>query len=116
MSLLEGYRLFTGNYIYESDIPSNQKLELIRFLKEADADDIIDILSGEYAVEGLTEDEMEVVNDVIEEKFGKHIGKVWSGKYGMKAGGEMVGKKAKQAGEYVGKKAKQAGEYASKKS
>jgi len=84
MSLLEGYRLFTGHYIYESDIPSEDKLTLIRFLKEADADDIIDILSGQYGVEGLSEGDMELVNDILEGKFStgaKAVGKgaSWAG-------------------------------------
>ncbi len=77
MSLLEGYRLFTGYYIYESEeLPSEGKLEYIRFLKEASGDDIIDILSGQYeGIEGLTEEEMEAVNDFIEERYGKETAK-----------------------------------------
>jgi hypothetical protein len=71
MSLLEGYRLFTGYYVYESEIPADQKLEFVKFLKEASADDIIDVLSGEYeGISGLTEDEMIALNDYVEEKFG----------------------------------------------
>jgi hypothetical protein len=88
MSLLEGYRLFTGNYIYESDIPSEDKLELIRFLKEADADGIIDILSGKYVVEGLTEEDMEAVNTFLEGRAG----------VAMKAGKELAGKGVAAAG------------------
>ena len=72
MSLLEGYRLFTGYYIYESEMPSEAKLEFVKFLKEASADDIMDILSGQYeAVQGLTEEEMEAVHQVLDERFGK---------------------------------------------
>jgi hypothetical protein len=94
MSLLEGYRLFTGYYIYESEqLLPEAKLEFIRFLKEASADDIIDILSGQYeGVEGLTEEEMEAVNDFIEEKYGmttakKALAKIKTlpGKAGAKA-------------------------------
>jgi len=72
MSLLEGYRLFTGYYIYESEeLVSEAKLEFIQFLKEASADDIVDILSGQYeGVEGLSEEEMTAVHDFLEEKFG----------------------------------------------
>lgn len=69
MSLLEEYRLFTGHYVYESDIPSEDKLALIRFLKEATGDEIVDILSGEYGVQGLTEADMELVNDILEGKL-----------------------------------------------
>jgi hypothetical protein len=92
MSLLEGYRLFTGNYIYESDIASEDKLELIRFLKEANADDIVDILSGKYAVEGLTEEDMEAVNNFLE-------GKVSTA---LKAGRELAGKAGKKVSKVMG--------------
>ena len=91
MSLLEGYRLFTGYYVYESDMPSEAKLEFVQFLKEADADDIVDILEGQYeGVEALTEDEMEALNDLLQEKFGR--AGAWVGK---KAGAMKAGYKAK---------------------
>jgi len=91
MSLLEGYRLFTGYYIYESEaLPSAAKLEFVQFLKEASADDIVDILSGQYeGVEGLSEEEMESVHDFLEERFG------------MKRGAAYVGKKAAAGKEAV---------------
>ena len=105
MSLLEGYRLFTGYYIYESEsLPSEGKLEFIRFLKEATADDIIDILSGQYeGIEGLTEEEMEAVNSFLEEKF--KVPKVPA----------SVKKKAGEAGSWIAKKSKGPRGYVSKK-
>ena len=94
MSLIEGYRLFTGNYIYESDLPSEAKLEFIQFLKEASGDDIIDVLEGQYeGVEGLTEDEMEALNTFIEEKFGA----AWAATKGF------VGRQAGRVGQQAGK-------------
>jgi hypothetical protein len=94
MSLLEGYRLFTGYYIYESDMPSEAKLDYVGFLREADADDIIDILSGQYeGVEALTEGEMKALHDFLEEKFGMGRAGAWIAKKreAIKAAG---GKKA----------------------
>ena len=100
MSLLEGYRLFTGYYIYESEMPSDTKLEFVKFLKEASADDIVDVLSGQYeGVNGLSEDEMMALHDFIEEKYG------WQG---LKKGAAAVGKVASAGGKKVvagGKKA-----------
>jgi len=87
MSLLEGYRLFTGYYVYESEMPSETKLEFVKFLKEAKADDIIDILSGQYeGVDGLTEDEMVALHAFIEEKYGMGYLKKAAGKAAEKAG------------------------------
>ena len=93
MSLLEEYRLFTGYYIYESEMPSEDKLEFIRFLKEASPDDIIDILSGEYqGVSGLTEEDMEAVNAFLEGRVGAAI------KYGREAAGKAGKKVSKVMG------------------
>ena len=100
MSLLEEYRLFTGYYIYESEILSEDKLELIRFLKEASPDDIIDILSGEYAVEGLAEEDMEAVNTFLEGRYKSAV------KYGKGVGEKVKGSKAV---EYMGKGASKTG-------
>jgi len=87
MSLLEGYRLFTGYYIYESEMASEAKLEFVKFLKEAKADDIIDILSGQYeGVDGLSEDEMKALHSFIEEKYGMGYAKKLAGKAAEKAG------------------------------
>ena len=110
MSLLEGYRLFTGHYVYESAIPSEDKLELIRFLKEASADDIIDILSGEYGVTGLTEEDMEAVHDMLEGKFGTAARAVGAGAKaagrGIKVGTYATGKGVWTGTKFVSRKFK----------
>ncbi len=68
MDLLEGYRLFTAHYVMESDLPSEDKLQFIRFLKEANQDDIIEILSGQYeGIEALTETDVEAVREFLSE-------------------------------------------------
>ena len=82
-------------------MPSEAKLEFVKFLKEASADDIMDILSGQYeAVEGLTEEDMEAVHQVLDEKFG-------SG-FIMKQGGKLKGFAAKHSGISKAKEAKAA--------
>jgi len=102
MSLLEGYRLFTGYYIYESEMDSNLKLEFIRFLKEASADDIVDILSGKYeGVTGLTEAEMKACNTFLEERFGmKYVAK--GAKAAVKGAEKVKGAAVKGAGKVKG--------------
>ena len=120
MSLLEGYRLFTGYYVAESDLPSAAKLEFVRFIKEATQDDIIDILSGQYeGVEGLSEEEVSSLHDfLVEAGFGAALkgAKAAAGRFGKAAAskaGSITG--WKQVGQAASRQKKIAAQLAKKR-